>query len=192
MSNCANVYRINFDTLRRIRGSKDGRLLKALIDAYPDEDRDYDDDDAVRRPTLASAFATIINGESATNWFFGVYAIASDLIYGHFGVMLNANAISPSSASFLAEIDYAFECAELSDCFPIFNSVRAPPLLSKSPHPPPSLSHMTPREVVAAWGIVQTRDWTSWSTDVQEAIAMVDGWINEAVTHGEGLVCFYG
>ena len=191
MSNCANVYRISFDVLRQVRGSKDLRLIEALTEAYPDEDLDYDDDE-VRPPALSSAFTSIINGESVEDGSFPVYAVASDLIYGRFGMRLNANAISQSHSSLLSEIDQAFDSAGILALLPIFDSSRDPPLLVESPLDFPSLSHMTPREVAAARGAIQAHDWGGSPKYVQEAIAMVAGWIEDAAQHHEGLVCSYG
>ena len=38
MAYFANVYRISFDTLQGIRGSKNASLIRELKDSYPDED----------------------------------------------------------------------------------------------------------------------------------------------------------
>ena len=194
MSYCANTYRINFERLQRVRGSRDQRLLAELTNAHPDDGADADDydEDEERPPAFSAALAAIVNGDTIEDGYWPTYADASDAIYERFGTFLDSNAISPSSPQFLHSVTDTLDAAGLGTPIRIFDSSRVPPLLSEPPEAFPILSHMTPAEVLAARGRLQSHDWSSEPQDVQEAIRMVARWIEEAAARGEGLVCCYG
>jgi hypothetical protein len=193
VSCCASTYRIDFEMLRQLRGSRKTQIVEQLAQLYPD-DEDADDygDDEDRPPTLSEALAAIVNGDDIEDGSWPTYAEASNAIYQQFGVRLDANPISPSNPQFLEAVDEALEAAGVGGRFPIFDSGRTPPLLDEAPEPFPVLSHMTPEEVASARGVLGKIDWSSRPTEIQEAIKMIDTWVEEAAAQRQGLVCCYG
>ena len=94
MSYGASVFRINFEKLLAVRRSDDTQLLAGLLRDNPADVDDFDEDD--EEPSVSQALTTIINGGPVEDEFSPVWAIASLIIYDHFGVRLDANAITPS------------------------------------------------------------------------------------------------
>jgi len=191
MAYFANVYRVNFDTLQKIKGSKDAALLKQLTTAYPDdEDEEYEEDEE-RPPALSAAFAAIVNGETVEDGSWPTYAVASECIYARVGAQLESNSFSPSHPDFIEVVSQALVSAGLGERISIFLSSREAPLWPEPSLDFPILSHMTPNEVAASRGLIQKQDWNGQPLPVQKALATVARWIDEAAARGEGLVCAY-
>jgi hypothetical protein len=177
-----------------MKGSRDHAHLDELVAAFPEED-DFDDEfeeDEDRPPAFAVALGAIINGEPIEDSYWPTYADASHAIYQQFGVMLDANAISPSNPPHLHAVSAFLDAVDIGDKVPIFNFSRTPPLLPAAPEPFPILSHMTPREVADARGLLERIDFSAQIREVQESLRMIADWIQEASAHCEGLVCVYG
>ena len=190
MAYFANVFRISFDTLAGIGGSKNASLLRELREAFPDEDEEDYDEDEEPPPTLSEAFEAIIDGTAVDDPSWHSYAAASECIYARVGTRLESNVFCPSHPDFVQAVTQALESAGLGDRVPIL-SPRASPLWPELTLDFPVLSHMTPAEVSRARGAIESGDWTTSTKSVQDALATLARWINEASSRGEGLVCSY-
>jgi|SoiMetStandDraft_5_1073268.scaffolds.fasta_scaffold04060_3 hypothetical protein len=120
------------------------------------------------------------------------YAMALHLICVAIGTPLENAAVAPADPSHFAAVDEALESGGLQPQISMQKLIfGGPPIRMPQTDDFPTVGYMAPRTVSAARGQIAGRDWSQSPEEVQRTLHLVNGWIEEAASRGEGLVCFY-
>jgi len=192
MSSTLSVYVISFDRLKKVRGSRDRRLVAAIgaefeyflsqIDELRDEDEDV--------PTCRDAVAQIIEGATLAAHLGYLYGYALEAICAHLGRELpGVSSISRASA-WIDEVDELL----VGKGIPIGLSSLAfgvCPVDIPTPDDHPSIGSWPPHVIPGALEAICRADLAGSDDETTETIAQIRGWLEAAVGDPEeGLMGF--
>jgi hypothetical protein len=193
-----NVFRIDFDRLRRIQGSNDERLLEQIASAYALDEEDSlaagdeeDEDDEPRLP-VKQALRNILFNTIADDQPDPSYSDAMGLLYSAIGAehIGDLRVAALGITSFFHEVDAVLSARGLPEYFSQL-------VLGGSPLPVPvdaegALGFMTPAECEHLSGEYSRHDWSAAQPPLQDTVKDLWHWCSQAAKHGQGLVAAGG
>jgi hypothetical protein len=205
-----NVWRVDFQRLLAVPGSRDRGLLEALLPELEDadeeasevwrQDREADDSDPEDFIASADALRQILDGTIPSGEVRGSpYVSALIRVYEYLGRYTGDMGPFPSVATLVSQWDAAMQRAGITASFFALSS-RGAPFPCPPDEPFPTIGYMTPAEVCAADRAIRgVRQWPFfWRTRVAtpemdpEAVAMFGSWVAKAARKSEGLVGVLG
>jgi len=206
------IWIADIERLRAIPGSRNEIPLKRLDyylqwgeddwdeDQFKVPDEEFDRWLSLQQPRdlreldVAIAAEGIINGGRLRGGDdANFYVAALELIVEELGgTMLDNAAVAPAAPDHFTAVDAALAERALTATVSMQELVfGGPPIKLPAWDDFPQVGHLSPKQVQAARGVIRAHDWASFPANVQETLATVDRWIDEAAGHKEGLICFY-
>jgi hypothetical protein len=188
-----NAFRVPWNTLARVFGSKDKGLARTIL-RFQDRDGGayYDDEDTDDAPTLLDALVSVIDGGPFNDEFPEVYVSAVGVLCLHVGEELEPLGISSHDVPVVGAAEQALKDLDAVDRFSIFTLLyRGAPFPIPRCEDRPQIGYMTPAEVEAAHRCFQSLALGSQAPNVRSVLDHMAGWLRDAHEAREGLVCLY-
>jgi hypothetical protein len=120
------------------------------------------------------------------------YVAALQLICMAIGEPLDNAEVAPADPVHFDAVDAALESAGLARKISMNKLVFGGPPIAIPPSDDfPAIGYLAPATVKAARGLIAKHDWSAHPAEVQATLRLVNTWIEEAASRGEGLVCIY-
>jgi hypothetical protein len=121
-----------------------------------------------------------------------IYVAALQLACAAIGEPLDNAEVAPAAPIHFEAVDAALATAGLARKISMSKLVfGGPPIAIPATDDFPAIGYLTPATVKAARGLIAKHDWSAQPAEVQGTLRLVNTWIEEAASRGEGLVCFY-
>jgi hypothetical protein len=141
---------------------------------------------------IVGAARDLVEGRTSPKRYAKTYEAAVQALCHVAGTMLRNDAVAPTSPGHLSAVDQALAAQGLGDVISVCRLALgglpfALPVVSDEQ----SIGHMTAESVRTARGAIGQHDWTAHGLEVQQTIALLDEWIEQASANSEGIVAFY-
>jgi len=121
-----------------------------------------------------------------------LYVAALQLICIAIGAELDNAEVAPADPEHFDAVDAALETAGLTRKISLNKLVfGGPPIAIPRTDDFPAIGYLAPATVKGARGLIAKHDWSAQPSEVQGTLRLVNTWIDEAASRGEGLVCIY-
>lgn len=212
MGYCCTPFRIDFDVLNEVRGSRHAALLErigahitmlvpevagprpplvARLRAWASGDGDDRDPGVAARRVLHAA-RQIVDGSRLSAARAAEYADALNAICWVLGSALDNAEVAPAPPAHFTAVDAVLRERGLYDRVSMSQlGFGGPPLDLPATDDCPMVGHMPPRMVAAAHCALAGLDWSGAPGDLQPTLRLLSVWMEQSSAHGQGIVCFY-
>jgi hypothetical protein len=210
MGYCCAPFRIDFDRLNAVRGSRNAAFLERLnahivmitaaAVAPPLPARlmlwafgagDSADPYVTRMRMMRAARHIVADVRLKPSWA-AEYAAVLDAICWVLGTIMDNSEVAPAPLEHFEDVDQVLRERGLYDQVSMWQLIfSGPPIDLPALEDFPAIGHMTPASVAAAHRALAREDWSTAPDDLQPTLQLLSTWIKDASAHHEGIVCFY-
>jgi hypothetical protein len=121
-----------------------------------------------------------------------LYVAALQLMCLAIGAPLDNAEVAPADPAHFDAVDAALEAAGLWRKITMNKLVfGGPPIAIPRADDLPAIGYLPPAAVKGARGLIAKHDWSAYNVEVRGTLRLMNTWIEDAASRGEGLVCFY-
>jgi len=190
VSSAINVYAVAVDQLRRAFGSRDQKLIAAIVTSHKHFLSTIDDIDDEAEMSCAQALAELVNGTQPKDGAGYLYGYALEALCGHLGEELPNICPIAGASAWIEEMDrlLASRRVPLQLMQLVFGGSPVP---IPEPDDAPCIGVWRADELPAAAAAFRALDPSGLDHDMTETLAQFRGWVEAALrTPGRSIIGF--
>jgi hypothetical protein len=196
---------VELDKVSDAVGSKDMRLIDALVEEFGDEFGQFDEmaadrcdeDDGQEALTMQGALTQMVMGEQYHEGLGFMYAYALEFLCRHFGRGLPNGEWSamPSGSQWAETVDRGLHAADVPEgvlrvSYHLMN--RGAPIPIPEPDDFPGIGYLKLKEIrIARQALGEARLASIKDKEVLTSVQELQGWLQACADSGRDLACFY-
>jgi hypothetical protein len=196
---------VNLTQVAKVMGSRDARLIDALVEEFGDDfdqiddmAADYDDEESAEEPlTVHAALTQMVMGEKCDKALGFVYGYTLEFICRHFGEYLPNDEWSsmPRGTQWAETVDQALQAAGVpKQALRVGHHLmgRGAPVAIPEPDDFPGIGYLRLDEIRAAQkALTEANVAAIEDAEVRAAIQQLQAWMQACADSQRDLICFY-